>query len=285
MHTQVQSPLFQLPGEIREKIQREVLKPNDAADLLFPSTQHPEDHYVNRPYAEGTPALMGTCKRMQTEMSSFAFSHAMIHETEIGFGTRIGMKVHGALRWDRLRQISVVVATKYSNVAKADWSTFLNDVLELSPSVETVVVHWHPLNPWREVEQVVASVLRRGEDPERDEEVRWTRERFGRPDWVEYLVRHPGLREVRFEGDVPAMWLESLREGSGGRIKVSANFEPLEGGAWQTTSSFEDEWQGEGDRIATVLAGVVVANDARRRDQQGGSTDGVEPAVSLSAQG
>ncbi|KAM0268691.1 hypothetical protein ACHAQH_009939 [Verticillium albo-atrum] len=126
VHPQTQSPFFSLPGEIREKIQRLCVLPKDDLDLRNSITAtHPE--VLFRSSSRNTlplPQVMSTCKKMHMEMSSFAFSELIIHETK-GLSGNINLLCHGNLRWERLRCVTLIATNASIDFITPTWKPFL----------------------------------------------------------------------------------------------------------------------------------------------------------------
>lgn len=219
MHPQTESLFFRLPAEIREKIQRFALAPPDENDLLMTEiTQYPE--VLFRTYEQPLPPVMCTCKKMYMEMSPVAFSEIIVHESTKGSGTRTGIKCHGTLRFERLRRVSMVVAVENPDFISPSWELFLSNLLKRSPNVDHLDIEFHK-NEFREkVERELPAAETRRQNGEEELRDSFILKHYAWPNWLEEVARQPSLRWVSFEGNVPEVWLERLRQESKGRIQV-----------------------------------------------------------------
>ena len=112
---QLQSPIFQLPGEIRDVIYGYYL------EFCWDDVQSPRDDSppLSRFFGENPagpiPALMAACKRLYREMSPRASREAALVFSCLGFHpfvgqwTANGFASHGPLRLDRLLSVALSI--------------------------------------------------------------------------------------------------------------------------------------------------------------------------------
>lgn len=218
MHPQNESPLFQLPAELRESVQRFSLLPRsrDESKLLE------EARFTDVVFRTGerpVPALMRTCKKMYREMSPFAFTEIIVHISPYNHGTSHRLLSHGNLRFERLRHISVIYSREDSPYA-TNFSVcrFLPNLLNHCPEVSRLDIEFHDCEFHLMEEAILAAEERRRSEPG----FRFM-EYHAKPLWLKGIIQQPNLRLVSFEGDVPDFWLKTLRRESKGRIQVLNN--------------------------------------------------------------
>ncbi|KAH6684846.1 hypothetical protein F5X68DRAFT_210275 [Plectosphaerella plurivora] len=235
IHPQTSSPFFQLPAEIREKIQRYTLTENNLLTATRPAEFREAIFRING--ADSLPAIMATCKKMYLEMRAFAFTEMVVLFTSISIDImpRIGVLSHGNLRHERIRRISFVVhnpprrreffdTPNMQGVVSPKWAYFLHSLLIRCTEVDRLDFEFGEDNVFREeLEAMLADSkekLANGTGEALDEvAVRL----FSMPNWVKEVAENPSLRRVYFEGNVAPIWLESLRRTSEGRIQVFRN--------------------------------------------------------------
>lgn len=221
VHPQASSPLFRMPTEIRERIQRFALTENDLSTATRP-VEFPDS--VFRTYSDPLPSIMCTCKRMYLEMRPFAFTEIVVHHTPwdiVSGHSRTGVLSRGNLRFERVRRMSLVVDRATPDFFQPSWHGFLVAMFSRCPDMDSLDIDFGDDNGFRdEVEAKLPPAMerrQRGEERPGDEHVL---DLYAMPPWLGDVARQPSLRRVCFEGNVPVVWLQKLRENSGGRIQI-----------------------------------------------------------------
>jgi hypothetical protein len=221
IHPQDESPLFRLPSEIRERIQRLALTANDLSTAVRPAEFREAVFRVHG--GDNTlPLVMCTCKRMYLEVRPFAFTEMIVHyKAQPEMPPVIGVLLHGNLRHERIRRISMVSDDPTGvNFLDPKWYSFLRPLLVRCTEVEHLDFEFGENVFRKEVEDTLGPSEERtlqGEGTPYDETVM---RNFPLPQWLQDVARNPSLRRVCFEGDMPPVWLENLRKQSEGRIQV-----------------------------------------------------------------
>ncbi|KAI0836598.1 hypothetical protein F5Y06DRAFT_272911 [Hypoxylon sp. FL0890] len=138
---QLQSPLFHLPREVRDKIYDFYLTYDhvDFEDSLRPQLVYMGDI----PYSRPLPALMLTCKSLYRELSPIVNGQAVLRVAVRGWNDRrIGFGVRGVLRFDRLEKLWLLVATEHPNWNS--WLSFFGEVIRRAQNLLALVIDWNP---------------------------------------------------------------------------------------------------------------------------------------------
>lgn len=222
IHPQDASPLFRLPTEIRERIQRFVLTANDLSSAVRP-TEFREAVFRVHGGDDTLPLVMCTCKRMYLEMRPFAFTEIIVcYNVRPMLHPQLGILFHGNLRHERIRRISMVSDNPTGRgILDPYWYYFLGPLLVRCTEVEHLDFEFHRENTIRkEIEGLLGSLeesMLRGEVKPYEDMVGG---RYHLPRWLQDVARNPSVRRVCFEGNFPPVWLENLRKQSEGRIQV-----------------------------------------------------------------
>ncbi|KAI1193066.1 hypothetical protein F5X97DRAFT_53943 [Nemania serpens] len=187
---QANSALFSLPSEVRDRIYDFYLT-YDHSD--FGDTLRPHKLYLDgAAYSRPLPALMCSCKRAYHEMSPRVHDQAVMRVEMRGrVERRIGFAVHGTLRFDRLRKLSLLVPLEYPNWNK--WLYFFSDVVRRAPRLRVLVLDWAP-RPVAETGWAGrVNVKKEGE-------------------FFEIVKGMKELHTLHVYGDISARWIDGLTE-------------------------------------------------------------------------
>ncbi|KAH8747199.1 hypothetical protein F5883DRAFT_251619 [Diaporthe sp. PMI_573] len=198
---QAGSPLFELPGEIREVIYSFALTfgYND-----FEFSSRPFYVFVlEQPFTRPLPALMLTCKRAYTELRSRVQEEAILRACMFEHGKRIGLAVHGTLNIPRLRRLVFHVAMEHANWNT--WVKFFAHVLESAEGLKELVIDWEPRRSPSAATRV--GFLAQHED-------RMEKRLF------RAVAGAPHLESLRIHGDIPAHWAGELGQMLGGGVRM-----------------------------------------------------------------
>lgn len=273
-----ESPFFRLPAEIREKILRFSLTPDEDDFMIKDTAQYPQ--ILFRTYASPLPAAMRTCKRMYMEMGPWALTEIIIRESMEGSSIRTGVRCHGNLRFERLRRVSMVVAAENSDFISPSWSPFLLGVLKYSPDVDSLDIEFHKNEFRKEVEAELSAADERRHTSEERERDSFILKYYAQPDWLEKLARQPSLRQISFEGNVPEIWLDRLRRESHGRIQVFSDgvrFREKEEETFRDYASDENEQDTqEGESVKMKTGSMCSTVQSRSTDLQNQGVSGFQ---------
>ncbi|KAI1101576.1 hypothetical protein F4804DRAFT_293733 [Jackrogersella minutella] len=138
---QTQSPLFNLPREVRDKIYEFYLAfdHDDFEDTLRPQLVYLGDV----PYSQPLPSLMLTCKSLYRELSPTVHGETVLRVEVHGWNDRrIGFGIRGALRFDRLEKLYLLIATEHPNWNS--WLSFFETVVGRAKNLQALVIDWGP---------------------------------------------------------------------------------------------------------------------------------------------
>lgn len=198
--TQAGSPLFDIPGEIREAIYTFALAFR-YSDFEFSSRPF-YTFVLEPPFARPLPALMLTCKRAYAELRARVREEVILRACMFEHGKRLGLAVHGTLNIPRLRRLVFHVAMEHANWNT--WIKFFAHVLESAEGLKELVIDWEP---------------RRCPSPRRigflaQQEDRMEKRLF------KAVAGAPHLESLRIHGDIPAHWAEELGQMLGGDVRM-----------------------------------------------------------------
>ncbi|KAI0095410.1 hypothetical protein F4814DRAFT_187861 [Daldinia grandis] len=138
---QAYSPLLSLPREVLDRIIDFYLAfdHDDFEDTLRPHLVYMGDTAYSRPL----PALMLASKDLYRHLSPIVHRQAILRVQVSGWNDRrIGLAIHGKLRFDRLEKLWLLMATEHPNWNS--WLSFFGEVIERTPNLQTLVIDWAP---------------------------------------------------------------------------------------------------------------------------------------------
>ncbi|XXH04039.1 hypothetical protein Hte_010450 [Hypoxylon texense] len=188
----MESPLFSLPLEVRERIYDFYLA-FDHSD--FKDTLRPQPVYLDGPpHARPLPPLMLASKALYRELSPAVHGRAVLRVLTPGWGDRrIGFAVHGTLRLARLERLWLVLTAEYPKWNS--WLGFFGAVAARAPRLRVLAVDW-------------------GARPDDGSGVGW-RERATIKKEEEFCAVVASLKELRIlqlYGNIPERWLRQLEK-------------------------------------------------------------------------
>ncbi|KAI1505708.1 hypothetical protein F5X99DRAFT_215889 [Biscogniauxia marginata] len=192
------SPLFQLPFEVRERIYGFYLsfEYTDFNDTLRPGLTYFESDAC---YSTPLPALMLACKALYRELAPAVHEQAFLRIHKLGqySDRRIGFAVRGTLRFARLRTLYLLVAMEYPNWN--GWLAFFGEVVRHARNLTTLVVDWRPR-------------------PVRDGAWYGRMNRKKEDELLRIIAGAESLQTIRLYGGVPAGWKDYFEANSGIRV-------------------------------------------------------------------
>ncbi|KAH8646728.1 hypothetical protein BX600DRAFT_518762 [Xylariales sp. PMI_506] len=143
MDHQQASPLFLISFEIRCRIYEYYLT---FTFDEFAYTLRPTHKYLDaaEPHSTPLPGLMLACKRLYAELRGDVHGAAAlrVHQPGLHNERRVGFAVHGTLRLERLRRMSLVIDMEY-----AYWNAWLELFVALmgrTSELEYLTIDWAP---------------------------------------------------------------------------------------------------------------------------------------------
>lgn len=227
---QPNSPLFQIPGEVREIIYAHAL-----------SFRYADFEFSNRPFhtfaggdegqpeqpafARPLPPLMLTCRRAYAELRDRVEGEAVLRACMFEHGRRIGLAAHGNLKFSRLRRLVFHVAMEHANWNT--WFKFFAHVLEAAGQLRELVIDWEPRRSSSYSSRVGFMALH---------EDRMERRLFGA------VAGARRLESLRIHGEsVPPHWAEELGRVLGGGVRVVFVKERWWREGWESGMNLLDE--------------------------------------------